>query len=279
MSETSIPWADYTINVIFGCRNNCGVTADNPAGWCYARKAAPHVARQVAAKTGKPICQACLDFEPHLHPERLAQIGKGKPALVFMDSMSDWWSPGVDPDWQWRATDAMAKAPQHRFVVLTKRPARITPFDIQDWPSSAWLGVSITSGDDWWRWEALAKLPGRIHKLISVEPLLGPGVGASLVKAVADKCIPSWVVLGPLSGPGEKPRVAEWQEVIRECCQFANIPLFEKPGLPLQPAIRQMPADLALVFRKQNLSSVNHEYREQLWRAAGDRADSRPLEV
>lgn len=172
MSETSIPWCDQTINVIFGCLNSCP--------WCYARKAAPHVARQVAAKTGKPICQACVDFTPHLHEERLARIGKGRPSIVFADSMSDWWSPGVDPLWQWRATDMMANAPQHRFIVLTKRPELIESLDLQGWPINAWLGVSITSGADWWRWESLARLPERIHKLISVEPLLGPGVAEQI---------------------------------------------------------------------------------------------------
>jgi protein gp37 len=245
MNATKIEWADFTWSPIVGCKNGCP--------YCYARR--------LATTRLAHLCPQCATFTPHLHPERLDQpLHVWNPALIFADSMSDWWSDGVDPIWRYSAISAMRVAfggygagARSRFVVLTKRPECILPEEVERWPSNAWLGVSITSGEDWWRWEALAKLPERIQKFISVEPLLGPGVGASLLGAVADKRVPAWVVLGPLSGPGEKPRVVEWQEVIRGCCQFAGIPLFEKSGLPIQPPIRQMPPDLAAVFRKGGL--------------------------
>lgn len=242
MNPTRIEWADLTWNSIIGCRNACGVTPDDPKGWCYARR--------LATTRLAHLCPQCATFEPHLHPERLDQPLKvKKPALIFADSMSDWWSEGVDQTWRFVAMNHMYLAPQHRFVVLTKRPERITPHDEGVWPSNAWLGVSITSGEDWWRWEALAKLPERIHKFVSVEPLMpvamvGQRVGATEVA-------PSWVIVGPMSGPGAVHPFQSDVSLIREACAARDIPLFEKPNLPIQPAIRQMPPDLAAVYRKR----------------------------
>jgi len=146
----------------------------------------------------------------------------------------------------------MVDAPQHRFIVLTKRPERIDPLrDMIGWPSNAWLGVSITSGEDWWRWESLAKLPEHIHMFISVEPLLGGGIAVRIHDALKYGApTPEWLILGPQSGPDAIKPFDTWQFLIRDECDWGAIPLFEKPHLPLQPAIRQMPADLASVFRK-----------------------------
>jgi protein gp37 len=202
------------------------------------------------------FCQACSDFTPHFHPERLDLLGRGRPRVIFADSMSDWWSPGVEVKWRSLAMQAMRDDNAHRFVVLTKRPDLIHPMTGGWWPSNAWLGVSITSGADWWRWEALAKLPGHIHKMISVEPLLGGEVGGKMHFGYrTGHLMPEWVIVGPQSGPGAVKPKAISQERIRAACKDIAIPLFEKAGLPLQPPVRQMPAELAMVFRKGGLTS------------------------
>lgn len=236
MNKTGIEWADLTWNPIVGCNNGCS--------YCYARR--------LATTRLAHLCPQCATFEPHLHEERLDQpMRVKKPALIFADSMSDWWSDGVKRQWRADATTAMANAPQHRFVVLTKRPEQIGKWDIEYWPPNAWLGVSITSGADWWRWEVLAKLPGHIHKFISVEPLLGRGVGAQIqARHRVVRQYPEWVIVGPQSGPDAVPVDDIWQMDIRYACATESIPLFEKSGLPIQPPIRQMPADLKAVFRK-----------------------------
>jgi len=174
-----------------------------------------------------------------------------RPALIFADSMSDWWSPGVRQEWRDYAIIAMSGSLQHRFVVLTKRPECITDDDVERWPSNAWLGVSITSGADWWRWDALVTLPERIHKFISAEPLLGGGIAVRIREALKYGApVPGWLILGPQSGPDAVKPVDTWQRLLRDECDWGAIPLFEKANLPLQPAIRQMPADLESVFRK-----------------------------
>ena len=239
MQRTRIEWADFTWNAIVGCAGTCD--------YCYARR--------LATTRLAHLCPKCATFEPHLHEERLWQPYHGKAGVVFADSMSDWWSPGVEQDWRTRAfrtMDGMGDpVPAHQFVLLTKRPERITDEDIHWLGRNIWLGVSITSGADWWRWEALASLPGHIHKLVSVEPLLSFGIGAELLK---EQVVPEWIIVGPQSGPGAVIPDATWQDMIRfAACDEWNIPLFEKFGLPLQPPVRQMPAELKAVFQKGGL--------------------------
>lgn len=237
MNKTAIEWADFSWNPIVGCRNGCD--------YCYARR--------LATTRLAHLCPQCGTFEPHLHLERIEQpLRMKKPAVIFADSMSDWWSEGVDPWWRIRAVWTMVQSPQHQFVVLTKRPDLIVhDEDNIHWPPNAWLGVSITSGEDWWRWEALAKLPERIHKFISVEPLLGAGVAGRLKDAEeTHTALPEWVIVGPQSGSGAAKPVEAWQFTIRDMTYHLGIPLFEKPHLPLQPPVRQMPRELAMVFRK-----------------------------
>ena len=247
MRPTDIPWADVGWSPLVGCLGTCGVTADNPKGWCFARnRVAPRL---------RHLCMQCGDFVPHLHSERLDEPLKDRrPAVVFADPFADWWSPGVKPEWRWDAIAGMSIVPHHRFVVLTKNPRHILGGDVKRWPSNAWLGVSITSGADWWRWEALASLPGHIHKLVSVEPLLSFGIGAELLK---EQVVPEWICIGPQSGPGAVIPDATWQDMIRfAACDEWNIPLFEKFGLPLQPPVRQLPQELLNVFRKRSIYGI-----------------------
>ncbi len=243
MNKSAIPWCDFTWNPIVGCENGCS--------YCYARR--------IATTRLAHLCPKCATFEPHLHEERLRQpYSVRKPALIFADSMADRWSPGVAFTWRFRVYAAMFVAPWHRFVVLTKRPDLIIGADLGEWPPNAWLGVSITSGADWWRWEALAKLPEHIHKMVSVEPLLGDGVAARMY---GQPPWPEWVIVGPLDKCAFNPTVNSVRRVeeIRAACMnrpigLPSIPLFEKPGLSMIPPIRQMPQELKAVYRKGGLN-------------------------
>ena len=252
MNKSAIPWCDVTWNPIVGCEGMCP--------WCYARR----IARTRLAH----LCPSCATFIPHLHAERLLEpVHIKKPALVFADSMSDLWGPGIDPEWRNLIRHGMALAPWHQFVILTKRPDLITRWDVDCWLDNAWLGVSITSGKDWWRWEALATLPEDIHKLVSVEPLLGPLDIRARMQPTGEAIRGGlWhgtghyqgqnmelVIVGPQSGPGVIPVDPTWQQSIRDACATLAIPLFEKFGLPLQPPVRQMPAELKAVFQKGGL--------------------------
>lgn len=65
-----------------------------------------------------------------------------------------------------------------------------------------------------------------------------------------------------MEGGDLRPIDVVWISRLRYACGFTGIPLFEKDGFSCNPT-REMPADLARVFRKGNVTV----------------ADSRPLEV
>jgi len=79
------------------------------------------MAKRLAGRFGYP---ADDPFRPTFHPDKLQDIynlhGAGK--RVFLDSMGDWFSPGVDPAWIRATIDAVRSKPEHTFLVLTKRP-------------------------------------------------------------------------------------------------------------------------------------------------------------
>ncbi len=248
LSRTAIEWADYGFSPLVGCRNGCT--------WCYARR--------LATTRFAHLCPHCAAFEPHLHAERLSQpYARQKPGVVFADPFADPWSEGVEQAWRDElliaCSDHPNLKPAHQFVILTKRPERITEADTRRMRGNLWLGVSITSGAEWGRWETLAALKTNAHKFISMEPLLGEGVGYAIAEE-PDRIggmLPEWCVLGSLSGKDAVPPKEGFQASIRYICREYNIPLFEKDNkrnpLPLQPLIRQMPAELAAVFQKKEL--------------------------
>jgi protein gp37 len=127
------------------------------------------------------------------------------PRMVFVDSMSDLFHEAVPDEWIDQVFAAMALCPQHRFLVLTKRPARMQEYLSQSavtgrifghymrmgraaqcladpnlsalfpWPlPNVWLGVSVedqATADE--RIPLLLDTPAAV-RWISAEPLLDP---------------------------------------------------------------------------------------------------------
>lgn len=172
-----IGWCTETLNPITGCLNGCE--------YCYARK----MAFRLKGRFGYPEDEP---FRPIFHPEVIQKIRnlKGSGKRVFLDSMSDWFGPGVEPDWIKRSIEAVASKPEHTFLVLTKRPDNIPH---QYFPKNIWLGVSVTNQADVWRIDALYnKTCLSQKKFISFEPLQGP--------ITYDLTGISWVIIGAESG-------------------------------------------------------------------------------
>src|SRR2546427_9633552 len=124
MAQTSpIEWTEATWNPVTGCdRTSPG--CDN----CYALT----LARRLKAM-GQPKYQRDGDprtsgpgFGLTCHPEVLVEpLRWRRPRLVFVNSMSDLFHPGIPDEFVGTVWDVMAKAAQHTFQVLTKRPQRI----------------------------------------------------------------------------------------------------------------------------------------------------------
>lgn len=251
-----IGWCTHTINPVVGCLNGCS--------YCYARAMAPHVAAMTAGASGKPVCEKCRDFIPHLHPERLdkmLQYGNTRHRRrYFVGSMCDLWSDGVDPEWRRRIWAQIRYAEDRGsnavYIVLTKRPLRIDAGEItsrhhpewideRPWPLNLWIGMNVTGQelDPRPGWSALCRSVPEGHRILSVEPLLGnPYV-------LQDEPYPDWVLLGPQTPvkPLSRRMAGEQATVERivEATGDRGIALWMKDGCakawPDVPMVQELP--------------------------------------
>ena len=220
--RTPIEWADATWNPVTGC-DRCSPGCDN----CYAATLAARLKAM-----GNPRYQS--DGNPPLsgpgfgvacHEDLLAVPQRWvSPRRVFVCSMSDLFHPDVKTDFIRRVFAAMVHAPQHQYLVLTKRPGRLALLS----DSSAiarrpniHLGVSVEDAEHAWRVGTLCEVdtPGVLW--VSAEPLLGPLTGHSLEGI-------GWVVCGGESGPGFRPPDPDWVRELRDGCAAAGVPFFFK---------------------------------------------------
>jgi len=193
-----ICWAPGgTVNPVVGCWGPGGTEAKpHRCPWCYAHRIAPRVAAMRAAATGKPVCQACREFRPHLHPERLDQIGKGRGRRVFIGSMCDLWSEGVDPRWRHAIVYHIGQAQQNSYIMLTKSPERMCRHDFVPadpggtWPPNLWVGASACNiADVHDRWPEIVRSVPADRRVLSLEPCYSwPG------RIIPP---PAWLIIGP----------------------------------------------------------------------------------
>lgn len=189
--HSSIEWTDATWNPVTGCTRVSPGCAN-----CYIERTPPfriEGRRFVNGTTGV-----------RLHPDRLEQPMRWrKPRRVFVCSLADLFHEDVPEAFIFDVFEAMARAPQHTFQVLTKRPERAREI-LSDagghptflellshhsggrwWPHvlppHIWLGVSIENARHTWRADVLREIPAAV-RFISAEPLLG-----SLVHPPADR--------------------------------------------------------------------------------------------
>jgi protein gp37 len=169
-----------------------------------------------------------------------------RPRWVFVNSMSDLFHARVSIDFLARAFAAMAQAPVHTFMILTKRPGRLprvidrletlvrdlVPGEVA-WPlPNVWLGTSV---------EDQKRADERIPKLLdaraqvrflSCEPLLGP-VDLHLFQRAGSHELPRqellhWVIVGGESGPERRRFDADWARSLRDQCLNARVAYFFK---------------------------------------------------
>jgi protein gp37 len=208
-----------------------------------------------AGASGKPVCEACRTFTPHFHPERLPQMTAGTGHRVFIGSMCDLWSDGVLPEWRAAIWERVRAARQNAYIVLTKRPERINPRELDPyddgtlfWPPNLWVGTSIT-GDDYRadipRMIALAGRVSRERRILSVEPLRGDVYLVLQNTAL----VASWLIAGPQTGPGAVAPEREWVDQLIHYADAKGIPLWLKDGCyklwPDLPLRQELPADMA----------------------------------
>ncbi len=223
MADTTIEWTDATWNPVAGCSVlTAGCTN------CYAMRMAARLEAMGVAKyegltrqsggrrvwTGRLyLDEAALDI-----PSRWR-----KPRRIFVNSMSDLFHEGVPADFVVRVWQAMERAPQHTFQILTKRPDRMA--DLLRAPGfrvlpNVWLGTSVEDHRVLSRLDALRRVPAAI-RFASFEPLIGSVDGADLSEI-------GWAIVGGESGPRSRPMEPGWVDEIEQACRRHGAAFFFK---------------------------------------------------
>ncbi len=181
--HSKIDWTDATWNPVLGC------SPTSPGcDHCYAARHATRLAANPAtpqyrglAEGGRWTGQTTF-VESAL--DRPAEWRK--PRQIFVCSMGDLFHEHVDFDDIDSVFCAMASAPQHTYLLLTKRAAVMRRYIMErvvdgsgghfgDWPwSNVWLGVTAEDqarADE--RIPILLDTPAAV-RFVSVEPMLGP---------------------------------------------------------------------------------------------------------
>jgi protein gp37 len=160
--------------------------------------------------------------------------------LIFVNSMSDLFHPGVSDEVLRIVWGVMEANQQHQFMILTKRAeamraaverlVRSSPLAGSDGHGNIWLGVTI---------EDSSQTENRLRELaylsylgfptfISAEPLLDD-INLDYWSGVYE-FDPDWVVVGGESGPRGRARVMPVEAVmaVYEYCQDAGVKFFFK---------------------------------------------------
>lgn len=244
MNDTKIEWATMTWNPVTGCNRGCS--------YCYARGIARrfggHIGKRnisnpikdiplhdlrhsllAVRKSGKIVTSPFpFRFEPTFHRYRLDEpFQKKKPQNIFVCSMGDLFGPWVPDKWIKTVFDTCKQAPQHRYLFLTKYPARYVELAKKgELPTDTnfWYGTSYINNLD-----PIFTSPDHFT-FASVEPILHEikvdGYTGNLFNV-------DWIIMGAMTGPGrEKHRPArEWIDAIAEKAESVYIPVFMKDSL------------------------------------------------
>lgn len=260
-AKTKIDWADATWNPVTGCLHGCE--------YCYARRIAERframeiydpecqcqrhlIAHGMLKGTGKPleldypweqknkdgsITNAAypFGFEPTFHRYKLNEPQKWrKPRNIFVCSMADLFGEWVPDEWIREVFEACDKAPQHRYMFLTKNPGRyvelpnLLPRHRRP-PNVAemWFGQSFTGAE---RNYTPPLLPLWQNRFTSIEPLLR---NLSRTEAMEIAATNEWVIVGAETGNRQGKVVPEksWIDNIANACAELGKPIFMKESL------------------------------------------------
>ena len=248
--NTPIEWADATCNAINGCS-----LASPGCIRCYAMKLAGtrmknHPSRAgltIDTKNGPVWNGEVRLWEPALQPP----LKWRRPRVIFWNAHGDTFHPDVPAAWIDKIFAVAALTPQHRHLILTKRPDRMRAYmdDIMgmdpdsrdsrfekpafeltqapcvigcleelDWPlPNVWLGTSI---EDRTR---MLERAGDLHntyaagRFWSAEPLIGD------LGEIPPCYLPDGVIVGGESGPGSRPMHPDWVRNLRDQCAAAGV--------------------------------------------------------
>lgn len=226
--ETKIEWADATWNPFIGC-TKVSPACDN----CYAERWAKRCGRDFS----KVVRAAGGTFR--------APLTWKEPKRIFVCSLSDFFHADILRADRHAAIKVMRDAPQHTYMLLTKRPENIHPHLAGTaWadklPDNIWLGVTAENQEQAdRRIPLLLQVPARV-RFVSCEPLLGPikinfppmgeyfqfKVSYPLMDIKEQRL--HWIICGGEFGSHARPMHPEWARSLRDQCAAAGVPFFFK---------------------------------------------------
>lgn len=190
-------------------------------------------------------------FSPTFHRYRLGEPQSWKkPRTIFVCSMADLFGDWVPDEWIKEVFAACEKAPQHRYLFLTKNPARYMKMYnaryIQQWnerhpekphrQTEEYKGVlTLPVHDNWWFGSTLDSMKSRRamlgcsdHTFVSIEPLterMEVGLGS-----FGDD---EWIIIGAETGnrKGKVMPKREWVDSIIEAASITGVKVFMKDSL------------------------------------------------
>lgn len=252
MNKTGIEYLDYSWNplamhctpVSAGCKHCWHLTMTKRLA---ANPAIPPDVRAAYAGDAPPLLVEERLMEP-LHLKEGARIG--------IQLMGDLFYEGIPLAWVEQVFASILLAPQHTYLMLTKRADRMeTAMTIMaqtqhliaarygaspragghkaTLPPNLWLGVTAEDQEQWdKRVPVLLRTPAAFH-FVSYEPGLG-AVDASrwldFDPANGSRPALDWIIAGAETGPGARPMDVEWARSLRNQCQAAGVPFFYKKG-------------------------------------------------
>ena len=250
--KTKIDWCDTTWNPVTGCLHGCE--------YCYARKIAERFgSKQMPIFTDFPVLNEPVrctdtykymreagisagkvqpypfDFTPTFHRYKLEEPKKWKkPRNIFVCSMADLFGEWVPDEWIVEVLNACRRAPQHKYLFLTKNPRRYDDLEdkdlITDKDTNFWLGstTAIVTQD-------LLHYNRALHTFQSCEPMLAPWppAGAPNPRHMENGEMPEWVIFGAETG-NRKDKVVpekEWVDNAVQMCRNIGAKVFMKESL------------------------------------------------
>lgn len=213
--NSNIGWTEDTHNFWYGC---CPI--GNGCKNCYAR-------RVIEGQWNRDFL---VPFPREGDAFRKPEKWK-KPRLIFANSMSDFFHEEGDK-WREEAWDVIRNTPQHTWLLLTKRAAKIRPRLPEDWGEGwphVWLGVSASIQKELDTLTMmLFNVPAQNY-FLSAEPLLGyMEIYDQLRRTEGAKGF-SWIITGGESDLHNPRRMnLDWARRIQEQCEKAEVPFFFK---------------------------------------------------
>lgn len=259
MNNTKIEWCNSTWNPVTGCLHTCE--------YCYARKQATRFMGcndtngtvtgkytyslveplTITRRNGQTVkAPYPFGFTPTFHRYRLNEPAKWqKPRTIFVGSMTDLFGEWVPDYWIQDVFAACAKAPQHRYLFLTKNPQRYVKLykaDKLPLEKNMWYGASVTvpkqAEEVAYCFGKMPISPKTANTFLSVEPILADITKYHAWESICRGRYADWIIVGAETG-NRKDKIVphkEWIDNIVDDCIICddnkyNLPVFMKDSL------------------------------------------------